>query len=204
MSRDAAAAEDARILIAFAPTPVGLAHEVFVLDLASAPRTSSGWDGSAYVDTLDRALLADASRPHTLTATRRRSTWVSHEQCIEVSLRLGPSAASDEPVDDEARAAVIAALRLLMERRSSDPDASLPRSEAIATARRAVAAGWSEPGDLAVSEEEHRAVQQRWVVGLAARDGSRYRVEVGVVDGDPSTVHAVRTAPPEVVVSIGT
>jgi hypothetical protein len=195
--------EDVRVLVAFAPGPDGPAHEVFVLDLDPGREMKSRWDDRRYVDRLDRALLSRSSPPHALAVTRRRSTWASADRRIEVCLRIGRPT-PDEPLDEEARAAVVAAFRDILEQRSPGAASPATRSDAIDAARRAVATGWTEPEHLTVTEEEHRPRQRLWVVGLAGPDGTRYRAEVGVVDGDVATVHAVRTAAPEVVDSVGT
>jgi hypothetical protein len=84
------------------------------------------------------------------------------------------------------------------------PTRRIPHEEAIAGALRTVALVWTTaPSPLRVSDEEHHAAPEHWTIGLVDPQLTRYEVRLGVVDGDPRTVHLRRHHAAEVADSVG-
>ena len=182
------------MVVAFAPAPDVAPSEVYVLQ-----RDVVDWDEHRYVTPLDEMRAEAALGPSSLAVMRTRSTWPGTPgRRAEICVRI---AVADEDAVRRTRDLVVDAYRRL----GATAD-EVPRAEAIARARGAVGAAWRDVdlAALTVSEEEHRRSEVAWVIGLSSVDGTRYRVEVGAVGGDPTTAHAVRTSVAEVADSIGT
>lgn len=205
MNPDLSVVEDVHVSVAFAHSPDGPAVEVFTLTLSPGATSSrEAWE-ERYVTALDAVLSADAHRPYRFAVTRWHSTWESSAGHAEISLRMGLAATRDS-ADDASVSAVLAAFRDMVQDLPTGDASRVSRSEAITVARRAVTATWAESvvGDLSLAEEEHRPVEQLWTIGLVGPEGTQYRVQVGLVHGAPTSVHARRIAPAEIVDSVGT
>ena len=205
MSPDLRVVEDLRLSVAFAHAPDGPPAEVFALELSrGATATKQAWD-ERYLAVLDGVVSANADRPYRIAATRRYGTWETSGEHAEISLRMGLGDTRDT-ADDASVSAVLTAFRDMVHDLPPGHASPVSRSEAITVARRVVSATWAESvaGDLALAEEEHRPVEQLWTIGLVGPEGIQYRVQVGLVDGTPASVHARRIAPAEIVDSVGT
>lgn len=200
MGVDMGVVEEVRVSVAFAPTGDVPAEEVYVLEVRRAAPATREWDERRYVERLGGVLPAATPPPYTFAVSRRRCTWEAPEGRCDVALLVVSTA------DAGSREAVATAFRSILDLEQAGGSAPASRSEAIAVARRVAAVVWADTdaAGLTVTEEEHRPAQQRWAIGLVGPDGTRYQVDVGLVDGNPATVRARRTAPAEVVDSIGT
>jgi hypothetical protein len=205
MSPDLGVVDNVRVSVAFAHAADGPPAELFTLDHRRGATAAPGtWD-ERYVELLDDVLSGPAASPYWIAVTRCHSTWASHPARAEISLRIGLPA-TRRTADAASVQAVLAAFRDMLGDGPAGPTSQPSRSEAVAAARRVVATAWgdSPAGDLALTEEEHHPVERLWRISLVGPDGIQYRVEVGIVDGNPAAVHARRIAAAEIVDSVGT
>jgi hypothetical protein len=204
MGPDLGVVDNVRVSVAFAHAADGPPAELFTLDHRRGSTAVQGaWD-ERYVEFLGDVLPGPAGSPYSIAVSRWHSTWASHPGQAEISVRVGLPA-TRRTADAASVQAVLAAFRDMLGDGLAGPWQP-SRSEAVAAARRVVATAWgdSPAGHLALTEEEHHPVERLWRISLVGPDGIQYRVDVGIVDGNPAAVHARRIAAAEIVDSVGT
>ena len=197
--------DQVRVRVGYGRTPDGPAYEVFLLDLPEAG-TGGTFDEMPYLEALEPILyaLADAPLDYSVHVDRSRTSWSSAAGDVEIRVSLTTGSTSTT-LGATALDAVTNAFRTVLDLAGPSEPLLLGHDEAIARARARVEEAFPEVHSdvLSVSEEEHRAAQGSWSVGLRTRDLDRYLVVVGFLDGYAGSAHVRHEPRSEVLDAVG-
>jgi hypothetical protein len=183
----------------------GPVRDVFLLDVR--PEAADGrFDEAPYLEVLERSLLANGVPTDVCAVEVRRRHQGRAASPGEADIVLDLAAGRPGAADRAVRAAVRDGFRSILNEAGGAPDRVLIRDDAVAQARARVAQSYPEvpAGQLALSDEEHRAGAGMWSLGLVLPGSARFDVLLGFVDGRPQSAHVRRSRGSEVVDSVGT
>jgi len=197
--------DQVRVRVGYGRTPDGPAYEVFLLDLPEAG-TGGTFDEMPYLEALEPILYALADRPldYSVHVDRSRTSRGSAAGDVEIRVSLTTGSTSIA-LGATALDAVANAFRTVLKLAGPPKPLVLGRDEAIARAMARVEEAFPEVHSdvLSVSDEEHRAAQGSWSVGVRTRDLDRYLVVVGFLDGYAGSAHVRHEPRSEVLDAIG-
>lgn len=196
--------DQVRVRVGYSRTPDGPAYEVFLLDLPGAG-TDGTFDEVPYLEALEPILyaLADPPLDYSVHVDRSRTSRAAAGDVeIRVSLTTGSTSIA---FGATALDGVKNAFRTVLEVAGPPESPVLRHDEAIARAMVRVEEAFPDVHSdvLSVSEEEHRAAQGSWSVGLRTRELDRYLVVVGFLDGYAGSAHVRHEPRGEVLDAVG-
>lgn len=198
------------VTVSVAPTLGGDPHDVYLLEVA-LPRGSDageeGFDDAPVLEDLEPVLDAAGPRPEwavEVSRTHRSDGGGSGQAQVSVLL-ASPTSPDTLAAEPDLTAAVQDAFTRVLARLAPPAGEALSHDAALAEARAAVARLTTDldSRQLALTVEEHHAVDGSWMLGLAWPGVARFRVRVGLVEAAPRSVHVRRLPVAEVVDSVG-
>ncbi|MCW2768443.1 MAG: hypothetical protein JWO11_4402 [Nocardioides sp.] len=194
-----------RVRVAYGRKLDGPSHHVFLLDVPLAG-VEEAFDEMPYLEALEPILYAGAGAPreYSVHLNRHHTSVGAVAGRVEIGMDLttgGRTSTLSTPALD----AVTLAFRSVLDRAGGSEHLELRHDDAIVRARVQVHEAYPElnPDELSVSDEEHRAAQGSWSVGLRTSDLNRYVVVVGFLDGYPGSAHILHEPRSEVLDSVG-
>jgi hypothetical protein len=197
--------DQVRVRVAYARMIDGPAYEVFFLDLPG-DRDNETFDEKPYLEALEPILHVGSDTPLDYSLHVNRSYTSSGsaagdvEICVNLPICTKPASSVPTALD-----AVSTAFRRVLDHAGLPEPLQLGHDDAIAWARALVERAYPQVHSdvLWVSEEEHRAAQGAWLVGLCGPKLDRYVVVVGFLDGYVGSAHVRHEPASEVLDSVG-
>lgn len=178
------------------------AHDVFLLGV-QAQGAGESFDETPYLEAL--APLAGGVTPYQAVVHVNRTHHVGLATADEAEIVLVLVGGAEHTLAPAAVEAVRAAFRGILGASGNPPAVALDREDAIAEARRRVAASYPEADSarLFVTDEECVPSAGTWSIGLSLESTVRFEVLLGFVDGVSDSTQIRHLPFGEVVDSVG-